>query len=226
VADKKDQKPQVKFITPKGVAIYPKLNKPDTKFKAEGEYSVKLRLSPDAIPAETVEEIQALLDAFAVETKAGLKQAAAKALKVLTLAEQGLKPEVNDDGDETGYIILKAGMKASGKSKKDGKEWTRAPVIFDAKGTKLKPVPPIWGGSELKLAVIAAPYYAANDKTCGITFYLDAVQVIKLVNSSDKDAAGFGFGEEEGFEGEESESFPDGDDASSTGEAAKSGDDF
>lgn len=34
-----------RITTPFGEAIYPKLTEPDTKFKAEGEYSTKLRIS-------------------------------------------------------------------------------------------------------------------------------------------------------------------------------------
>lgn len=34
-----------KFVTPKGAASYPKLTKPDTKFKAEGEYTTGLILN-------------------------------------------------------------------------------------------------------------------------------------------------------------------------------------
>ena len=35
------------ITTPTGIAIWPKLNEPDTRWKAEGEYSVNLRLSAE-----------------------------------------------------------------------------------------------------------------------------------------------------------------------------------
>lgn len=34
-----------KYVSPKGIAGYPKLTRPDTKFKAEGEYSTSLTIS-------------------------------------------------------------------------------------------------------------------------------------------------------------------------------------
>ena len=35
------------FVTPKGIAVWPKLNAPDYKFNVDGEYSVKLKLSAE-----------------------------------------------------------------------------------------------------------------------------------------------------------------------------------
>src|SRR3546814_13485107 len=89
-------------------------------------------------------------------------------------------------------------MTATGVSKKTGKAWTRKPNIFDAKGNQLKNPPSIGGGSEMKLSVELFPYYAANDKTVGVSFRLEAAQIIKLVQFGARDAAGFGFGEEDG----------------------------
>ena len=36
-----------KLPTVRGIAVYPKLTTPDIKFKAEGEYSTKLRLTAE-----------------------------------------------------------------------------------------------------------------------------------------------------------------------------------
>jgi len=190
----------VKFITPTGVAIYPKLHKPDTKFKKEGQYSVKLRLAPDAIPAETVEKLEALRDSQVEKSKAELT-AAKKGGKVKTLKVRDLfSSELDAEGNETGNIIINAKMTASGISKKDGKPWTRSPLVFDAKRKAMKPVPFIYGGSELKVAVESVAYYSAKDNEVGVSFYLEAVQVIKLVKGSgERSAANIGFGEEEGY---------------------------
>src|SRR3546814_7653155 len=81
-------------------------------------------------------------------------------------------------------------MTATGVSKKTGKAWTRKPNIFDAKGNQLKNPPSIGGGSEMKLSVELFPYYAANDKTVGVSFRLEAAQIIKLVQFGARDAAG------------------------------------
>lgn len=214
----------IRFITPRGVAIWPRLNAPDTKWKPEGEYSCKIRLTPDALPEDLVEKLEALRDEKAEETRADLKTkkqgAKIKSLKTRDL----LTPETDrETGEETGFVLLNAKMRASGVSKKTGKPWTRKPAVFDAKGKPIDPVPNIYGGSEVKLAVEAQAYYTPKDNEVGIAFYLEAAQVLKLVvGNGQKTADGYGFGEEEGFEADANESgFEDesgGDDATGSGD--------
>jgi hypothetical protein len=55
--EEKMGKPTI-HTTPKGRALWPRLNEPDTKFKEEGEYSVKLIL-----PADKAEPLMQLIDA-------------------------------------------------------------------------------------------------------------------------------------------------------------------
>ena len=38
---------RVRLTSPKGVAVYPKVNRPDTKFSEDGVYSTKLLVSKD-----------------------------------------------------------------------------------------------------------------------------------------------------------------------------------
>ena len=238
MADKK--RDTIRFITPRGVAIYPKLHKPDTKFKPQGEYSVKLRLAADAGPFyigktqasldELKEQLGGLLDRMFDETKSrlasgdGKQKAKAKKLERRSI-DDIFAAHVDDEGEETGDYVVKGHMLASGKSKKDGKKWTRAPSVFDAKRKPLKPVPAIFGGSELKLGLEAVGYYAPNDNIVGITFYLDGVQVLKLVKGGERDAASMGFGEEEGYSGADDEEteFPADDDED--GDDDEAGDD-
>jgi len=154
---------------------------------------------PDTLPAETVEALANLLAEFVEDKKAELLTEK-KAGKVKTLKVRDLfARELDEDGEETGHIVINAKMKASGVSKKDGKPWARTPKVFDSKGKKMSPVPFIFGGSELKVAVQAKAYYMAKDNEAGVAFYLEAVQVIKLVKGGDRDAKGYGFGEEEGY---------------------------
>jgi hypothetical protein len=211
MADNKQQFPSVKVMTVRGRAIYPKLDKPDTKFVAEGQYSVKL-----SIPADSLGErdaIVAMLETYVAEKRAALakgdgkQKAKAKTLSVREFLTDA--NEVDDEGNETGNIILNFKMKAAGVSKKDGKPWTRKPSVFDAKGKKLNPCPPVWGGSILKVAGKAEPYYNAKDNECGITLRLEGVQIIDLKTGGGRDAADFGFHEEDGFAAEDSGGFED-----------------
>ena len=48
---------RVQIVSPKGTAVYPWLNRPDTKFSDDGEYKVTLK-----IPAEEAQDLIAKLD--------------------------------------------------------------------------------------------------------------------------------------------------------------------
>jgi hypothetical protein len=214
MSDKKDT-PKLDFITPKAPAIYPKLNEPDTKFVAEGVYETKLRIDPSAEDgvigknpaswAEIVEKLEELRDNMLAEKKAELaasKDPKAKArAKTISAADIGTA-DLDDDGNENGLLVIKAKAKASGGGGDTGKKaWKRKITIFDAKGKKIENPPLIYGGSQLKVAVRAVPYYSPKDNIVGVTLYLEAVQVIELVSSGGgKSADSFGFGSEDGYD--------------------------
>jgi len=187
----------VKIVTPAGRAVFPKLDKPDTKFDAAGVYSVKL-----AVPAESVADIlsklEALRDEFLAEQTAKLVESG-KAGKAKSLKTRDIAPvEFDSEGNETGNVLLSFKMKATGQ-RKDGSTFTRAPSVFDSKRVKLDPVPPIWGGSTLKVAGEAMAYYMASTNEVGVTLYLQGVQIIELKTGGGSSAQDFGFGEEAGF---------------------------
>jgi hypothetical protein len=193
-----DQKRDVvKFMTPAVAAIYPRLNEPDTKYKKEGEYSVKLPFADGQFPADLMSSLEEMLERKKDETLASLKEkkqgAKIKSLKTRSILTAETDKET---GEETGRFTINAKMRASGISKKTGKAWTRSPKIFDAKGTDLKSPPSIWGGSVLKVAGEAMAYYTPKDNEIGVAFYLEAVQIIKLVSGKAREAGDYGFGEE------------------------------
>jgi hypothetical protein len=226
---KQNDRLELKVVTPKGVAIYPKLNKPDTKFDAAGVFEVKLKFDPaaeDGVLGKTATswaDIKAAVDAqqegFLAAKKADLMKGDGKAknkAKSIESVEWGAEPDVDDEGDETGLIVMKAKMKASGKSK-EGKPWTRAPMLFDAKNKKLGEDVQIWGGSVLKVAGKIVPYYNAKDNVVGSTMYLEAVQVIDLVSGQGRDAGAYGFGEEDGYAAPDESATPFSDDGGDEG---------
>lgn len=222
-----DRKP-LKFVSPRVILIYPKLNAPDTKFKPEGEFRAKGKLLPANMPPELLAKLTALRDEFAAETKAELtkdkKGAKAKSLKLRDILQEETD---KDSGEATGFVTISAKMVASGISKKTKQPWKREPKLFDAAGKKLSLKTRIWGGSEAKLSIEALPYYTPKDNEVGVAFYLSAVQVLKLVSGGGDNAADHGFGAEEGYTGEDEagdEGFTP-DTGSTTGEK-KAGDDF
>jgi hypothetical protein len=168
----------ITFTTPKGVAQYPWLSKPDTKFSEEGEYKVNLILpKQDAIPV-----LKQINQVFAENVERELKKANGKEIKK---APPPYSEEFDEAGQPTGNVILRFKSKAAYK-----------PSIFDSKGMPMVDSN-IWGGSEIKINGSIAPYYTSLIGA-GVALRLRAVQVIKYVQGG-ADANRFGFAEEDGY---------------------------
>lgn len=197
----------VKISTPKGVAVFPRLHEPDTKFKTEGEYSITLRLSEDDA-ADLMEKCSSManaaFDAATEELNEAIKAATGKKKVDLKAVLDGLtlglpySPDYDDDGNANGFYLFKFKMVASGINKKTQKPWSRRPALFDSKGVPLKTPVEVWGGSEVRVAGELKPYFISGQKTAGCSLKLEAVKIIQLVSGGPKSASGYGFGEDEG----------------------------
>lgn len=192
MAEQKKREKEVILTSPKGIAKWAKLTKPDTKFKPEGEYSITLLLDPE--DAATVEFIDSLKKAHEEGFSAAKK---AEPKKKFKLEDIKVKDDTNKEGVPTGKVAVSFNCKAAG-ARKDGTKWAFRPAVLDAKG---KPVPAdvlIYGGSVVKIAY-SLRHTAMPTGSFYTTFNLKAVQVIVLKSQSDRDAAYYGFKEEEGY---------------------------
>lgn len=173
----------VRITSPAGIAVYPKLEKPDTKFDANGVYSVDLDLDK-AAAEELIVKLTKVADAdYANECKA-------KGKKSLKRADMPWKET------EDGKIRFKFKLKAKGGSGE--KQWDQKPALFDAKGNPVANIN-VGSGSTVKVAFDAAPYFTAMVGH-GISLRLRAVQVIELreyIAGDNFDA--FGFKATDGF---------------------------
>lgn len=180
-----------RYTTPAGIAQYPYLSKPDTKFNPDGEYKISLE-----IPADEAQAITAFLDEqLAVSIATAKKENAGKKIK------EGDAPySVND---ETGAVSVRFKLKAK-VTPKNGDAFEQKPAIFDAKGKPITGDAKVGGGSKVKVAYELVPYYTAI-AGAGISLRLKAVQVIDLKEfSGGASADAFGFGKEDGYEAEDS----------------------
>ena len=155
---------QIKINLPKGVARFPSLHRPDTKFNDLGVYKANV-----AVPAEEAASVMTKLQAIA-------KQELGKALPK---SDNSLwKMEIDDNGDETGMVMFKATVKNI--QKKDGELWDRKPVQYDTELNRVNEV--IYGGSELVVACDVRVWEFSGKK--GISLQPTAVQIHKLVSPS------------------------------------------
>lgn len=181
------------IVSPKGLASYPFLNKPSTKFKPEGEYSVKLVFTPED-GAKLVDQVKAIFRDAYKEQCALLKK------DKLKLADFPWKET------EDGKIEVKFGQTASFSSK-TGEVYERKIALFDTKGNPVTDA--IGSSSILRCAADVYTWYAPA-LGMGVSLRLKAVQVVELVAPSrmmSADAYGFS-AEEEGYISG-GESFPD-----------------
>ena len=187
------KKKLVSIVSPKGLASYPVLNNPSTKFKPEGEYSVKLVLNAED-GAKFVDQVKAVLRDAYKEQCALIKK------DKLKMADFPWKET------EDGKIEVKFGQTASFTSKK-GDVYERKIALFDTKGNPVSD--PIGSSSVLRCAADIYTWYAPS-LGMGVSLRLKAVQVVELVAPSrilSADAYGFS-AEEEGYVSG-GESFPD-----------------
>jgi hypothetical protein len=151
-------------VTPVGTAVYPWLNRADTKFDPNGVYSVSLVLNK-------------------VDTK--------KISDVVKPLMNGgknnpISPEVDDQGEKTGNYMVKFKLKAK-VIPKNGDPWEQAPILLDEDGNRLEKL--IGGGSKIK---IAYEPYAYEGMGGGVTLRCKKVRIapdglVEYVPKSDVD---------------------------------------
>lgn len=183
-----------KFVSPKGVAIFPHLVQADTKFNADGVYHTKLAIEADEAEA-FADRLSAILDKFVEERSAEMPPAKAKK----TIRADVSDAELDDEGNETGRYVFKFKLDAKITSKKTGQSWEQKPRLFDSHNQPLTGDVSMWSGSEIKVAGEIMPYFMESTKTFGLSLRCNAVQVIKLVAGGGSNAAAYGFGEEDGY---------------------------
>lgn len=216
-----------RLTTPRGRAVYPYLNKPDTKFDADGVYHTKL-----AVPAKAAEELVAAIDAAAKKALEDAKEEVAnlkaKGKKVKDAKEcEDLPYSYDEEKDE---FVFSFKMKSQVKGKDGAEGWTQKPAIFDAKGKPVDKTVRVGGGSTLRVSFEIVTFFQQKIGA-GVSLRLRAVQVIELKEYGTGDASTHGFGEEEdgtfaADEGADADDTDESDEDESNEGAAKDGGDF
>jgi hypothetical protein len=173
-------------IKVKGTAKYAHLNEPNKRFEPEfGTYSCDLVIDKDQ--AEMLKNT--LRPLYEEELKQVQEENAGKKIE---------QKEFPINETEEG-IIVKSKLKAGGR-RRDGSEYTLSIALYDSQGKPLPEDVKVWGGSKVNLAFRPRFWYTAM-AGFGVSFDLQAVQVIELQNGgvSGIAAEAFGFTSEEGY---------------------------
>jgi hypothetical protein len=148
------------FQSPIGTAHWPSLNRTETfKGKDTGNYTLKLILEGAALDATKAE-----VDEFLVDTYGPKKAKTAASPFKLTKPKEG-----SGDSPKT-FITFR--MKAVGK---DGEP--RHVTLYDAKGNAVMRKVNLGSGSIVKVNGTMSAF----KEDPGVAFYMDSVQIIKLV---------------------------------------------
>lgn len=171
---------------PPGIAVYPAVNRPDTKFDELGNYKADVKL-----PMEKAKKfIDQLSNVWKSHTGKPLKKSDNPLFYM----------EVDDDGEETGNVVFKCRVK--NKTTKAGKLWDRRPMLIDAKKNDFPVDTAVWGGTTYRVQVEVYEWIAGTKK--GVSLQPVVVQIIDLVTGGGK-ADTSAFDEEDGFEADEDE---------------------
>jgi hypothetical protein len=178
------KKRNVRFTTEVGIAKWPHLNKPDTKFDKDGAYKVSLILDKDSVKG-IMSSVKEVLKDF---VDGGGSQSG-------KMAPLPIRDDKDDAGNPNGNFEVKFKLRAIGG--RQGDTWEQRPALFDSSGKPMTEL--IGGGSKVKVGCEIVPYSTGATGT-GITLRLKAVQVIELVTVSSGDSfESWSFSEEEGF---------------------------
>lgn len=200
-----------KIVTPRGTALWPHLSTPDTRFNEAGEYKVTLVVA-EAAAQKFIAGLDKLADEAFEDAKSKCKPAKIKTL----LKHVPYEMECDEEGNETGNVLIKFKSKASYENKK-GETVSMKPTLVDGKGKVITKKLNIGNGSEIVINCSPKGFYLAATNQAGVTLYLNGVQILKLVEYG-ASAESMGFtAQEDGFDAD--------DVAEATGEAPIEDDD-
>jgi len=198
---------KTELVTPFGRAAWCALARPSTTFKADGEYSARILLEPGPETDAFIAQLDQLYEDAYRENLATVQKDRPK-IESIKRADKPYKHQEDPDTGETmpgfqlnarlGAVVRgkSPGNDADGNSIPGPKLYTRQPQVKDAKNQAIVPTPEIGGGSIIRLAIDAEPFFTASIGS-GVSLRLMGVQIQKLIPLGVRDTQ---FGEVDGYE--------------------------
>ncbi|QFU04556.1 hypothetical protein FIU82_05940 [Pseudoalteromonas sp. THAF3] len=180
-----------KYTSPRAIASYPYLNKPD-EFKGACRFKADLVMDRD-VAAPLIEKCEDALKAFVEKHNEQVADGSKKGkkLNLKKALATGLPFDEHEEDEDKVVFKVKQNAVVNGDKVRL--------VYYDAKGTRIKKAPIIRGGSTIKVSGTIRGYEGFGG---GVTLSISAVQIIDLSEGGAdlEDGSAFGFEEEDGFE--------------------------
>jgi hypothetical protein len=170
-------------VTPKGSLLFPHIYEPETYEGKDVGYTVNIKFDQKETDA-----LMAVIDSELEKAK--------HSIKLKPGQKWSAEPFLGYREDKDGDIVFKFKTNSHYQTKSGEMHKVTIPV-FDAHGKPIKDPLSIGNGTIAKVAYTLVPYWISKVVN-GIKLRLDAVQIIALKEYGEKDAKGYGFGEEEG----------------------------
>lgn len=161
--------------SPAAIALWPKLNQPNTKFNEAGEYEATIVLDPKNAEHEAFMSLLDTMYSDAVDAMA-TEHKKPKIKK----ADSPVRPLTDKDGNDLGQFKVKFKLAASGETK-DGRKFERKPALFGTDGRPFSGV--IGHNSEIRVAFRPSAYFVPS-VGAGLSLRLEAVQVLRASDGS------------------------------------------
>lgn len=214
--------------TPAAPCIYPAVQSPMNKYQSTDQEFKTTLIFPKV--NKWVKEMEATFKkqaaAFIKEEAESAKPQRKAALKKFKYRSP-FRDEINEAGEETGNVLISFKRDHKVTRKSDGKTFTFTVPVFDAAGKPITKDIRIGNDSLMKVSYESRPYVGNSNESYGVSFRLQAVQLLKLVEFvPGGNADSFGFGtEEDGYTydggGDEAGDFFTGDDDHADSEEEK-----
>lgn len=154
-----------------GEAEYPHLSTPDTYFKPEGEYHVKLKVKKE----DAQEDIKAIREVISKEIAEEHKRRPNNTSEI----KRAPLP-YKEEGDN---VVFHFKMKASGINGKTKEPFTQSPKLVDHNAEPIAKDKVIYGGSIMRIKYEPVGYSVASVGV-GCTLRLKSAQISKLVEGN------------------------------------------
>jgi|LGOV01.1.fsa_nt_gb hypothetical protein len=163
-----------KVTSPRGDALWAKLDKPDREYNEKGMYSTDLVVDPGAQGVQTfIDKLEKLRDTAFDQANEG------KPKNKLYTKRSVYKDDFDKDGNETGNIVFKFKM----NNVDDRRPGQNKVILVGPKASEGEiPMVQIGNGSLIRCVAFANPYAMSSDKTIGVSLILEKVQLLDLVS--------------------------------------------